>query len=141
MVGNFFNRRAIICFQYGLCLMTVGNECVFLRRKFEDNVFISSYYVEYRSSDSAVGIATNYGLDDRGVGIRVPVGSRIFSTSSRPALGSAQPIQWVPGALSLGVKRPGREADHSSPASEEVKKMWIYTSIPPYVFMAYCLIS
>jgi hypothetical protein len=23
------------------------------------------------------------------------------------------PIQWVPGALSLGVKRPGREADHS----------------------------
>jgi hypothetical protein len=27
---------------------------------------------------------------------------------SRPALGSIQPpIQWVPGAISLGVKRPG----------------------------------
>jgi len=23
------------------------------------------------------------------------------------------PIQWVPGAPSPGVKRPGREADHS----------------------------
>jgi hypothetical protein len=29
--------------------------------------------------DSVVGIVTGYGLDDRGVGIRVPVGSRIFS--------------------------------------------------------------
>jgi hypothetical protein len=36
----------------------------------------------------------------------------------------------------LGVKLPGREADHSPPTSAEVKKMWIYTSIPPYAFMA-----
>jgi hypothetical protein len=26
--------------------------------------------------DSVVGIATGYGLDDRGVGVRVPVGSK-----------------------------------------------------------------
>jgi hypothetical protein len=32
-----------------------------------------------RSRDSAVGIATGYGLDDREVGVRVPVGSRIIS--------------------------------------------------------------
>jgi hypothetical protein len=31
-----------------------------------------------------VGIATSYGLDDRGVGVRVPVGSRIFSSPNRP---------------------------------------------------------
>jgi hypothetical protein len=43
--------------------------------------------------------------------------------------------------LFLGVKRPGREADHSPRTSAEVKKMWIYTSTPPYVFMAQCLIS
>jgi hypothetical protein len=50
-------------------------------------------------------IATGYGLDGRGVEVRVPVGSRIFSTSSIPALGSTQPpIQWAPGALSPGVK-------------------------------------
>jgi hypothetical protein len=31
-----------------------------------------------RSRDSSVGIATAYGLDDRGVGVRVTVGSRNF---------------------------------------------------------------
>jgi hypothetical protein len=40
------------------------------------------------------------------------------------------------GALSPGVKQPGREADHSPPAIAEVKKMWINTSTPPYFFMA-----
>jgi hypothetical protein len=40
------------------------------------------YIYLLRSWDSAVGIATGYRLDDRGVGVRVPVGSRIFS--SRP---------------------------------------------------------
>jgi hypothetical protein len=45
--------------------------------------------------------------------------------------GAHQPrIQCVPGALSPGVKRPGREADHSPPASAEVKKMWIYIYTP-----------
>jgi hypothetical protein len=35
------------------------------------------------SRDSVVGIATAYGLDHRGVGVRVPVGSRIFSSPRR----------------------------------------------------------
>jgi hypothetical protein len=82
--------------------------------------------------DSAVDIVTGYGLDDGGVGVRVQVVSRIFSTSSRPALGPSQPpIQWVPGALSPGVKRQGRESDHSPSASSEVEKMRIYTFAPP----------
>jgi hypothetical protein len=46
----------------------------------------------------------------------------LFTTASRMALGPTQPIQWVPEALSLGVKRPGREADHSPPSSAEVKE-------------------
>jgi hypothetical protein len=33
------------------------------------------------------------------------------------------------------VKQPGREADHSSPTSSKVKKMWLYTSTPLYIFM------
>jgi hypothetical protein len=38
----------------------------------------------------------------------------LFSTLSRPVLGPTQPlIQWVLGALSPGVKRPGCEANHS----------------------------
>jgi hypothetical protein len=36
------------------------------------------------SRDGAVGIATSYGLDDRGFGVRVTVGSRIFSSPKRP---------------------------------------------------------
>jgi hypothetical protein len=34
-----------------------------------------------RSRDSAVGIATGYELDEIGIGVQVPVGSRIFSSS------------------------------------------------------------
>jgi hypothetical protein len=38
----------------------------------------------------------------------------LFTTVSRLAVGPTQsPIQWVTGVLSLGVKRPGREADES----------------------------
>jgi len=41
----------------------------------------------------------------------------------RMALGSTQtPIQWAPGAISLGIKRPGREADNSPPFSAEGKE-------------------
>jgi hypothetical protein len=36
------------------------------------------------SRDSVVGIATSYGLDDRGVGVRVPVGLIIFTSTNRP---------------------------------------------------------
>jgi hypothetical protein len=58
------------------------------------------------------------------------------SLSSRPTLGSTQPpMKWVMAALSSGLKRPGREADHSPPTSGEVKKTWVYTSTPPYAFM------
>jgi hypothetical protein len=34
--------------------------------------------------DSAVGIVIGYGVDGRGEGVRVPVGSRIFSSPRRP---------------------------------------------------------
>jgi hypothetical protein len=37
-----------------------------------------------RSRVGAVGIATGYGLADQGVRVRVPVGSRIFSSPLRP---------------------------------------------------------
>jgi hypothetical protein len=46
------------------------------------------------------------------------------------------PIQWVPG-----VKRPGRETDHSPPSSTEIKNAWSYSQVAQYVFMAWCLIK
>jgi hypothetical protein len=62
---------------------------------------IKMHFREMRSRDSAVGIATGYGLDDRGVGVRVPTESRIFSTSSRPVLEPNQPSNGYRGLFPL----------------------------------------
>jgi hypothetical protein len=45
------------------------------------SVFFKQHIV---NRDSVVSIATSYGLDERGVGIRVPVRSRILSSPRRP---------------------------------------------------------
>jgi len=64
----------------------------------------------------------------------------LLNIESRLALGPTQPpIQWVPGALSLGVKQLGHEADHSPPSSAEVKNMWSYTSVPPICLLGMVL--
>jgi hypothetical protein len=88
--------------------------------------------VTWVSRNSVVGIETSYGLDERGVGVRVPVMLRISSSSRH----TQPPIQWVPGALSQRVKWQGCEPDNPPPANAEVKQMWIYRSTPPYIFMA-----
>jgi hypothetical protein len=70
------------------------------------------------------------------------MGIFLFTTASGTALGPIQPpVQWVPGALSLGVKRPRREGDHSPPYSAEIKNAWSYTSTPQYIFVAWCLVK
>jgi hypothetical protein len=89
----------------------------------------------YKSRDSAVGIATGYGLDGWGVGVRVPVGARMVTSPCRPDR------LWVPLRLLSNVywgPSPGlgREADRSPPSNAEVKRTWVYTTTPPYVFMA-----
>jgi hypothetical protein len=94
--------------------------------------------LQYKPGASVFDIGTDYGLDDRGVGVRVSEEARILYSPGRPyrLLRPTQfSIQWVPGAFSPGIKRPGREVDHSPPTSAEVKKMCFYTSSPPYVFM------
>jgi hypothetical protein len=102
------------------------------------------YYVCGRGQHGQCGRYSNWIQDgqprDRSLS---PSRGKIFllTTLSRPVLWPTQPhIQWAPWALSLGIKRPGREAEHSPPPSAEVKKMWTYTSTPPYASMAWCLI-
>jgi hypothetical protein len=55
--------------------------------------------------------------------------------SEGTALGSTQPpIQWIGGALSLKIKRLGREADHSPPYSAEIKEcveLYLHTAHIP----------
>jgi hypothetical protein len=66
-------------------------------------------------------------------GVRFPVEARdffLFSTSFRPFLGpTKRPLQWVSEALSPGVKRSRREADHSPPSSAEFKNG---AAMPPF---------
>jgi hypothetical protein len=64
--------------------------------------------------DSAVGIATGYGRDGRGVGVRVPVEAR-FSPLHVIQTGPGAHAASYPkgtGSSFLGVEWPGREADH-----------------------------
>jgi hypothetical protein len=60
-----------------------------LSSTFKKNVIISNYVINnmcvlYVKVISTVGIATGYGLDYREVGVRVLVGSRIFTSPCRP---------------------------------------------------------
>jgi hypothetical protein len=83
--------------------------------------------------DSSVSIATDYRLDDLG---SIPGRSKIFLfiTPSRQVLGPTQPpIQWVPGALSPGAKRPMRQVDHSSRCKAEVYNAWSYAPTPSHM--------
>jgi hypothetical protein len=78
-------------------------------------------------------IAQWYGLDDRGFESRYWLGIFHLTSASRTALRPTQPpIQWVPGALSLGIKRLGREADHSPPSSaggHECLELYLHSPI------------
>jgi hypothetical protein len=56
---------------------------------------------------------SDYGLDDRAIGIRSPAGAKDFSSSLCP-MGAGGPF---PG----GKVRPGRDANHSPPSSAKVK--------------------
>jgi hypothetical protein len=82
----------------------------------------------------AVGIATDYELNYRGrFGVLVSLGSRIFSSPYSPDRLWGPPSlisNGYQGALSPGVKWPGREADHSPPTCADVMKTWIYTATP-----------
>jgi hypothetical protein len=113
---------------------------------------IDNYYYYYnygiiiiiiRSRESAVSIATGYGLNDRGVGVRVPLGARIFLFFRVIQIGSwAHPASYPTGTGGSfpGGKAAGREAHHSPPTNAEVKETWTYTSPPPYAFKTWCLI-
>jgi hypothetical protein len=120
-VGGRWNWLRIVC-SGGLKLRVVLLEITWTYATGREN-----FRVHFSTISSQRGIAPGYGLDDRGSRVRFPVRAGNCSLHHRvqTALEPTQPpVQWIPGALSLGIKRLGREADHSPPSSAEVKE-WV----------------
>jgi len=68
-------------------------------------LFIDITNVSIMNRHISIGIATRVWAGVSGFHCRQELGIFLFSTLSRPALGLTQPsIQWVPEAISLGVK-------------------------------------
>jgi hypothetical protein len=67
---------------------------------------------------------SDYGLDDRAIGVRSPAGAKDFSSSLSVQTGSgvhpASCTMGTGGPFLGGKVRPGREADHSPLSSAEV---------------------
>jgi hypothetical protein len=64
----------------------------------------------------------NYVLHNEDIYKYVQSRVKMSQAQEKPVRFVQAPIQCVPGALSLGVRRPGREADYSPPSSAEVKE-------------------
>ena len=80
-------------------------------------VALTYFRTALKDRDSAVGIATRYGLDGPGIESRW---GRHFPHSSCPALGATQPpTDWVSFP---GVTRPWCGVNHPTPSSAEVKE-------------------
>jgi len=79
---------------------------------------------------------------DRWFGSQQGLGIFPFTTASRQALGSTQPpIQWVPGSLSVGVKRPGRESDQSPPSSARSRMRGAIPPLTQYASKMWCSVK
>jgi hypothetical protein len=116
----------------------IWSESIVLSRaplRISDVTFYEVYHAAYVRAVIAQSVwrwATGWTIVVLGFDSRQGLGIFLFITVSRTAVGPTQPpIQWVPGAPSLRVKQPGREADHSPPSSAEVMNAWSYTFAPP----------
>jgi hypothetical protein len=73
---------------------------------------------------SSGSIVSDYGLDDRAIGVRSPAGTKDFSSSPCDQTGyEAHPASCTMGTegpFPGGKARPGRDGDHSPPPSAEV---------------------
>jgi hypothetical protein len=71
---------------------------------------------------SSGSIVSDYGLDDRAIGVRSPAGTKDFSYSLFVQTDSgAHPASCTGGPFPGSKARPGRDADHSPPSSAEVE--------------------
>jgi hypothetical protein len=70
-----------------------------------------------------------------------PKGYKFFSSQMHPKQALRACYAMSSKGSFLRSKYGKREADYSSPISFEDRNSWSYTAIPPYTFMAECLIK
>jgi hypothetical protein len=80
-------------------------------------------------------IATGYGLDDRMIGVRFPVGAGNFSLRLHVQTGSGA----HPASYPMGTG--GSFHEGKATGVSRSKNVWSYTSTPLYVFMAWYLVK
>jgi hypothetical protein len=82
-------------------------------------IFLNALLNFSRSRGSSGGIVSDYGLDDRAIGVRSPAGAEDFSSILCVQTGSgAHPASCTMGTggpFPRGKAQPGRDADHSLP--------------------------
>jgi len=84
----------------------------------------------------------NVSKKEAGFDCRGGLGIFLFTIMSITALEPTQPpIQWVPGTLSLGLKRPCVNLTTHLHLVPSLKNDWSSTSTPQYAFMAWCLVK
>jgi hypothetical protein len=105
------------------------------------NPYITSVLNHLHSVGSSVGIITGYGLDDRIMGVRFLARAGDFSLHRVQTDSGAHPASYPmsTGAISLAVKRPGRETDHLPPSKPRSKNARSCTSTPRNTFVEWCL--
>jgi hypothetical protein len=70
------------------------------------------------------------------------LGIFLLTIASRTALGPTQPpTQYVPGALSLEVKRPGVKLTTHLSLVPRSKNEWSYISTPHYALIEWCSVK
>jgi hypothetical protein len=86
---------------------------------------LSKYHNTVYLNYGSVSIVSGYGLDDRAIGVRSPAEAKDFSFNLCVQTGSeahlASGTMGTGGSFPRGKVRPGRNADHSTPSSAEVK--------------------
>jgi hypothetical protein len=96
---------------------------------------LPSHFMYFPDSPSIL-FSPSYGMDDRGVRVRVPVRSRILHVIQTGC--GIHPTSYPMNTRGSfpGVKQQGRGADHTHPTNAEVKKTWTLYIYSPSVFMA-----
>jgi hypothetical protein len=104
--------------------------------------FILSIFLLWERQGSTVGIVTGNTLDHWGLRVQFLVGAGNFCLLHHVQTGAgAHPASFaILGALSLGLKQLGSEADYS-PSCAEAKNAWCYISTPPPVHLQGMVLS